>query len=289
MPRRLTPAQAQAALRRAQAEQRRAISKYNSAVRQHNSKIKSAVNEYNPRGRAVQRPSTQRRTTPAAGDRTTTPPTRHLLHGDAAIGVARFHEAYRLVEDDFDEGVLPSDMAYLVDLGEGEVANSAQVANGPDDADTSEDNDDDPAVTDTLAALSTDLHRRWTGALFALNPGNPEAARHFCTSARETLLALIELRASDDVVLAADPHCAQRDGRPARRAKISYLLAQYGSTTAHLDDFVDSDIDDVITLVREVNNGTHGTAGRYDLPALTAIKRRVEGAVRFLTTIVQAA
>lgn len=180
-------------------------------------------------------------------------------------------------------------MAYLVDLAESEVANSAQVANGTDgtgdDALTGEADD----VAEALAALSSDLHSRWAGALFALSPDNPEAARHFCTSARETLLALIELRASDDVVLAADPECALHNGRPARKSKLTYLLAQYGSRSANLGDFVDSDVDDVIMLVREVNGGTHGTAGRYDLATLTAIKRRVEGAVRFLTTIVQAA
>jgi hypothetical protein len=288
MARRMTPAQAQAALRRAQSEQRRAISKYNSAVRQHNSKVQRAVNEYNREVRrynARQRSDAQRRNREI--ERLRRQPA--VTYTVTQRSTVRLDQAYRLVEADFDAGALPADMAYLVDLAESEVANSARVANGEDGGaqDAAPDGADD--VAEGLAELSDDLHRRWIGAIFALKPENPEAARHFCTSARETLLALIELRAADDAVLAADPACPLHNGRPARKSKLQYLLAQYGTHTASLGDFVDSDVDDVITLVREVNGGTHGSSGRYDLAALNAIRRRVEGALRFLTTLVAAA
>jgi hypothetical protein len=39
-------------------------------------------------------------------------------------------------------------------------------------------------------------------------------------------------------------------------------------------------------LFGEFNKGTHGEAGRFDITALRAIKSRVEGAVRFLSTVI---
>jgi hypothetical protein len=45
---------------------------------------------------------------------------------------------------------------------------------------------------------------------------------------------------------------------------------------------VDADVDNVLDLFGIVNAGTHGVAGTYDIDALTAIKRRVEDAIRFL-------
>ncbi|MDB5478857.1 MAG: hypothetical protein JWM96_1352 [Alphaproteobacteria bacterium] len=289
MPRRMTPAQAHAALRRAQSEQRRAVAKYNSQVRQFNRRLSSAVDEYNREARgynARQRTAEQRRRREIEQLRRQ-PAVTYTITQRSTVNL---DAAYQLVESDFETGALPDDMACLVDLAEAEVANSAQLANGAGSSETTTDGTaDSAAVTAALAELSDDLHRRWNGALFALNPDNPEAARHFCTSARETILALIELRAPDEVVLSADPDCATHQGRPARRAKLTYLLSRYGRTNDNLNTFVESDVDDVMTLVHEVNNGTHGSAGRYDHPTLMAIKRRVEGAVQFLTTIVQAA
>ena len=42
----------------------------------------------------------------------------------------------------------------------------------------------------------------------------------------------------------------------------------------------------VLQLFREFNDGTHGTAGRFSLDQLSAIKTRVEHAVEFLWSII---
>lgn len=38
---------------------------------------------------------------------------------------------------------------------------------------------------------------RWKGALFSLSPTNPDAAQHFCTSAREVLTSMLDIAAPD--------------------------------------------------------------------------------------------
>jgi hypothetical protein len=91
------------------------------------------------------------------------------------------------------------------------------------------------------------------------------------------------------VVLAARPNCQKVDGKPARREKIGYLLERYGANHASLGDFVEADVNDVMGLFRVFNDGTHGGAGRFDITSLRAIKGRVEGAVRFLSTVIRGA
>src|SRR3954462_12122355 len=135
-------------------------------------------------------------------------------------------------------------------------------------------------LDDELSSLSQDLDRRWRGALFALSPRNPDAARHFCTSSREVLVQMIDLRAPDAEVRRANPQCQTTDdGRVLRREKIGYLLGAYGDDRASLGDFIDADVNDVMKLFRTFNDGTHGDAGAFDLSTLRAIKTRVEGAI----------
>jgi predicted pPIWI-associating nuclease len=68
----------------------------------------------------------------------------------------------------------------------------------------------------------------------------------------------------------------------ARRAKSRFCLAQRNFQDGSLASMVDADVDNVLDLFGIVNAGTHGVAGTYDIDALTAIKRRVEDAIRFL-------
>jgi hypothetical protein len=159
-------------------------------------------------------------------------------------------------------------------------------------AEPAEEDRDDPGLRQTviiteLSEISADLNERWKGALFALSPRNPDAARHFCTSAREILETLLVTQAPDDAVKAADPNYLRTpNGSVSRRARIWYCLARSGHQSDALADFVDDDIDSVIALFDDFNNGTHGDAGRFDLGQLAAIKTRVEDAIQFLYRIV---
>ncbi len=81
----------------------------------------------------------------------------------------------------------------FLDLSERENANSLALSNALE-SETDESNIDPSALLRTeidgmLQQLSPDLGNRWRGALFSLNPQNPDAARHFCTSAREVFVS----------------------------------------------------------------------------------------------------
>ena len=138
-----------------------------------------------------------------------------------------------------------------------------------------------------LALIGADLPDRWHGALCSLNPNNPDAARHFCTSAREILVRILDSCAPNRTVLAEMPDCEKvRDGAPTRRSKIRFFLHHGNMAKEPLEDFVEEDMKDVLQLFSEFNDGTHGTAGRFSLDQLSAIKTRVEHAVEFLWSII---
>ena len=143
------------------------------------------------------------------------------------------------------------------------------------------------ALDPILTLIGADLPERWRGALFSLNPNNPDAARHFCTSARELLSDILDTRAPNRLVLAEMPACEKKsNGLPTRRSKIRFFLLRSNIADRSLEDFVDEDMTNVLQLFREFNDGTHGSAGRFSLDQLSAIKRRVEHAVEFLWSII---
>jgi hypothetical protein len=120
-----------------------------------------------------------------------------------------------------------------------------------------------------------------------MDPKNPDAARHFCTSAREVFTRRLELQAPDQDVFQALPGCdTTRDGRPTRRSRIKLLLTRQGMQLEEFEDFVDQDVENVLELFQVFNDGTHGSAGKYSLPQLRAVKRRVEHGIQFLTSLV---
>lgn len=59
--------------------------------------------------------------------------------------------------------------------------------------------------------VSEDLMNRWKGAVYALNPQNPDAARHFCTSTREIFTEFIEFKAPDNAVVQYNPNASKTD------------------------------------------------------------------------------
>lgn len=176
----------------------------------------------------------------------------------------------------------------LLDLGSEEAANSAYLLNAMDgdgdlDGDPSEDELREPSMQAELTTFGQDLVDRWTGALFSLSPRNPDAARHFCTSAREVLLAMIDVTAPDAQVAELDPACDRTDkGVPTRRAKVGFLLRRKGVVEQSIESLVEQDMDNVLSLFRDFNNGTHGHAGRFTITQLNALRLRVESAIAFI-------
>lgn len=290
MPRKVTPAQFKRMVDAQNRKVKQAVDKYNREVAAYNRNLQRAVGDYNREVRAhnARVRSNRRRlnaeVTRLNHQRSTT---RYVSVQTFALGL---HTAYSYVDAESD--LWNERGQELADLAEAEAANSIQVANALlEETLVSPEEIEETSLTDELSLLSADLHSRWEGARFAINPRNPDAARHFCTSAREVIVELINMKAPDAAVLEAKPDCQRGpDGKAvARREKIGYLLDLNGASYETLGDFVDTNVNDVMNLFSQFNKGTHGAAGRFDITALRTIKHRVEGAIRFLATLVRGA
>lgn len=274
-------------MRQAEQRQRQAINNYNSAVRRYNSDVRRAVNEHNRQVQAHNarvRVNRQRLRAELARLNSRTTTTRYASY---RVSMVSLHEHLSRVEQAYAAGDWRPDESTLLDLAEGEAANSVAVLNSLDGSadgfDAADASLQQTSVLADLQSLGQDLDRRWMGALFALSPRNPDAARHFCASSREILGAILDAHAPADAVLASDSDVAlTTDGQPTRQARIRFSLAKRGTDHGGLAEFVETDIENVVDLFRVVNDGTHGSAGRYDLGELSIMKKRVEDAIRFL-------
>jgi hypothetical protein len=299
MARRMTPAQVRAALQKAQRDQKRAVDNYNREARKYNAAVKKAVNDYNrevrnynSKARAHNRAvENQRRRLQQEMSRLRSRPASTTFVSYRTSTTA-FVDAYSRAEASLATNPGSAVDQQFLDLGSDEAANSVYLANAldgdgdPDDAFT-EDELRAPSMRSELASFGEDLVNRWVGALYALSPQNPDAARHFCTSAREVVIAMLDTSASDGEVKGADPSCELTDsGAVTRRSKIQYLLRRHGVTAAGITDIVSGDMDNLLSLFRTFNDGTHGHSGRFTISELSAIRTRVEAAIRFVHTVV---
>ncbi len=293
MVRRITPAQARSKLRQVQQKQRQAVNQANAAIRKYNRDVKSAVNRYNREAtthNARVRASRQRLKREVARLNSSRTTKRYVVYQRS---VSTLQQSFARIEASAEAGTWQGG-TQLLELTEGETANSVAVLNAllaeahPDDGTDPGGSLQGTAITNELTQISPDLDARWHGALYSLSPSNPDAARHFCTSAREILATILESEAPDDQVIAANPHADMTpEGRVTRRSRIRFCLDRRGAYDAELEVFVDDDLENVLELFGDFNQGTHGGAGRFDLSQLGAIKKRVEDAILFLHRIVR--
>jgi hypothetical protein len=286
MPRRFNSSR----LRQAINNYNRSINNNNNEVRRVNAANQRAVDNYNREVRAYNasvRSNKQRLQNELA--RLRSRPTTSAKFVAYRTSVHSLHRSFVHLEEASAQGVL-GDRPELLDLAEGEIANSVAVLNALDaPAGTIADYDTlkQTVITTELTEISHDLDSRWQGALFALDPRNPDAARHFCTSSRELLVSFLDQYAPDREVLAKWPELKLTDNKQVpRRDKLRYCLSQNGHPSTQFLNFVADDIDNIMSLFGEFNPATHGTAGRYDLAQLSTMKARVEGAILFLHRIV---
>ena len=297
MARRVSFSQLRSKLRQAQAKQKQAIDRYNREARARNQKVRSAVAKSN---QAVNRYNSQVRTHNSRV-RANRNRLRHEIERLARAAskpayttlrtsVENVHRTYVRLESAAETSQYDGRFNEVLDLSEREAANNASVMNAmlgnPEPVDGHE-SIQSTALDPILQLIGGDLPERWHGALFSLNPSNPDAARHFCTSARELLSGILDSRVPDRLVLAEMPACEKmQSGSPTRRSKIRFFLQRSNMADRALEDFVEEDMKNVLQLFREFNDGTHGSAGRFSLDQLSAIKRRVEHAVEFLWSII---
>lgn len=279
-------------MRKQQQKQRQAINKYNQDVRRHNSKVKRTVDDYNrevrahnSRVRANQRRLKSELT--RLGQQKTRVSTRYVVYQASTRTLVK---SYDQLDRRAEEGQLDSRFDRVLDLSERETANSVSVANTllSEETDSNEEVDNlrDAELADQLREISPDLDDRWRGAVFALDLKNPDAARHFCTSAREIFTEVLEMKAPDDDVFSLFPDCDKTErGNATRRSKIRYVLHISGMTDETLEDFVEEDVENILQLFKVFNDGTHGSAGKFGLQQLNAIKKRVEDGIVFLAEL----
>lgn len=296
MPRRISTSQLRSKLRQLQSKQRQAVSKYNQQVRRRNQNLKRAVDKYNSGVRkhnARVRSNRQKIIAELRRLQSQTTTVRYRTLRSSAISL---NTSYEHLDADGRQFENRSYGAEFLDLSEKEIANSLSLSNAlegdPEDLYT-EGFDTTPLVSSEieseLTSISSDLLDRWQGALFSLNPRNPDAARHFCTSAREVFVQILNQYAPDALVIRNHQDCPRTEtGEPTRRAKIGYMLHSAGLDSSSSVDFVDEDVSDILTLFRVFNEGTHGTSGKFGLTQLISIKTRVETGICYLASIARA-
>lgn len=286
MPRRISPSQArsrlrqaQSKIRQAQTKRKQAINKLNQAIRTHNSKVRA----YNARVRANRdrlKRELQKLSRTSSGS----------LYVTFRTSFETVQRSYSVLENRADAQIYDGRYDRFLDLSEREAANSASVMNALEGEEPENENVELLSASEIdhiVDAISQDVRDRWHGALYSLNPRNPDAARHFCTSARELLTEILERFARDEDVKTQLTNCELTpQGKPTRRAKIRFFLQKHGISDDAMTDFVEKDIENVVQLFRVFNDGTHGSSGRFEHSQLLAIRARVEGAVSFLWGVI---
>lgn len=258
---------------------KRVVDDHNRRVRESNRNALAAVNKYNAAVRAhnsqVERQRQQRIS---------------ALRANVSTSYIEVRQSTYDLSDRFDSVERSASARQyndLLALSEREASNSATVAEAlVADQPVAPQSAQDTGILEYLAGFSQDLCDRWRGALFSLNPVNPDAARHFCTSVREIFSEILDKWADNQDVSEANPNCeVTPNGTPSRRAKILYLLKRKGADSPEMLGFVEKDIDDIIQLFRVFNDATHGTAGKHGYARLQSIRQRVEGGIMFLAAV----
>lgn len=266
-------------------KRKRAIDEYNREVRRYNQQVESGISKYNQAVRThnAHVRANQQRQIAALRSRPAEP-----LY--SAVRTSTY-ELYDIQQRVAQESERSTSHQQLVALSEQESGNSLSVMNSllasEDEELSTESSVGDTGILEFLQGFSEDLCKRWQGAVYALNPKNPDAARHFCTSVREVFTEILEIAAPDTDVIRADADCElmQHSSKPTRRSKINYLLQNKGIDSEELEEFVEADIDNIIDLFGVFNSATHGPAGKHEFAKLQAIKKRVEGGIMFLATL----
>ncbi len=268
---------------------KRNIDQYNREVRRVNDANKRSVDNYNNQVRQFnnnQRQNLERAIRSFNQTRLVTYKTTIVYQSSVKTLGTRYTEL-----EDYNHSHHISNSQLLIDYPVQETNNSVQLFNslsGSDQGDYLEPRTLQlTEVEGKLYNVSAELGKRWEGAIFSLNPSNPDAARHFCTSVREVFIQLFDIKAPDISVLKKLPNCVLRNGKPTRREKIRYLLSMQSIINQPMVAFVDADVEDLMTLFQTLNDGTHGSAGTFTVQQLLKLKKRAEDAILFITELNQ--
>ncbi len=250
-------------LKQAERKAKQSINNYNRELRNYNSNIRNARNKINIELNKLKRVNNS---------------TKYYITSHS------IHNLYIQIKESYEYGNI--DAKLYSDI-EKENENNLELANvvlNNEEVDNSNINLDQSEISDILLNISPDLKSRWEGALYSLNPNNPEAARHFCTSTREILKVLIDDGINNEEVLKDNPNCEKSpNGRtPSRRSKVIYAMKKKGLSNDLITEFAITDIESTIGLINELSDGTHGSANKYTINQLKSFKRRFEDGIHFI-------
>ena len=207
------------------------------------------------------------------------------IRSSYTISLDAMQKHYVTIGNVYQNESLTPQQEYILNLIEQEQANGLITANIVENNDFPAENTDDIEIGAKLQHVSDDLNNRWKGAVFAINPQNPDAARHFYTSAREIFTEFIELKAPDEAVFQYNPNCQKTNqGTATRREKIKYMMRNSNMDESVIS-FAEADITNILELFHVLSDGTHGPAGRYSYQNLLQVKKRVEQGIYFLCEI----
>jgi hypothetical protein len=203
MVRRVNPAQLKSLQRQAFNKYKQAVDQYNREVRRRNQnvkqqaqKINQAIGQYNRDVRAYNLRVRSNRQLVLNELAKLNRQSHQPRFSELRTSVNTLSITYGQLEQRAETQLLGAEYNQALDFSEQETANSLQVMNSLLDSekellDQSGGAFQGSGLTDELSSISSDLDARWRGAVFSLNPANPDAARHFCTSAREVITGRI--------------------------------------------------------------------------------------------------
>lgn len=195
-------------MRELENKQRQAINKYNQEVRRYNSKVNQAINNYNQEVRRYNsrvRANKQKLVSQLNQLKSSSTTVRYQTLRTSTVTLNTRYQILESKETNFETY---RNGAEFLDLSETETANSLEVSNLLESEQNTNSNVEqtefDSKISTELNQILPELDNRWKGALFSLNPMNPDAARHFCTSAREIFVQILDLKAPNESVVLHD-------------------------------------------------------------------------------------
>ena len=266
--------------------------KLDVTVRRFNQQLKQATNDYGSRVRQYNNRLKHNQQTIKLELTKIQSHNNSIKYSVLRSSTLSLSDAYSQLERD--ENVLMNYKSgtWFMNSSEREITNSLKVSNALEELDDleilakSDQNSlelSNSRIHEKISSFSLDLGDRWKGALYALSPNNPDASRHFCTSTRELFIKILNTKAPDRLILSDNPNCEKtKDGKPTRREKIRFIMIKAGISISSAVEFYDSNINNIMQLFSDFNEGTHGQSGVFQLPQLLAIKTRVEDSLEFL-------
>lgn len=273
-------------MNRLKQQTRRAENEINRAINKYNRDMRSAVNKYNASVRQYN--SNVRRNRQIISNELRKLNSLPSTSTSYTISSRNMQTYYNEINTFYCEGTeVTPEQDRILDLVEQEQASSLVTENYIESDSIPEEQPEDIEIGIKLAKVSDDLNNRWKGAVYSLNPNNPDAARHFCTSTREIFTEFIELKAPDNAVFEYNPNCERTpNGNATRKEKIGFMMRHLDMDSSVVK-FADEDITNILELFKVLNGGTHGKAGKYEYNKLVQVKKRVEKGINFLCEISQ--